>query len=131
MFVASGLSVRGSQRSSVCIHGLPADDGTLHEPLMVAQEVIDRFVGRGHPDLAEQRESHANHRTRLAHAGQRGKWILLERVRREIDCECGRLGDGGHRFIVEAGMSPEKPGASTEQIPGASLLPAKKETPSP
>ena len=42
----------------------------LHEPMMVAQQVVDRVVGRGHPDLAEQREPHADHRPQLAHLRQ-------------------------------------------------------------
>src|SRR5262249_25224979 len=69
----------------------PADDGphpavagrdwALHEPVMVAQQVVDRLVGRGHPDLAEEREPHPDDRPQFAHPRQGREWVLLERLR--------------------------------------------------
>ncbi len=59
-------------------------DRALHEPMMIAQQFVHRFIRGRHPGLAQDRQPRANQRPSLAHPGQRGERILLELAADEV-----------------------------------------------
>jgi hypothetical protein len=66
----------------------------LDEPVMIAEEVGDRRMGRREPDRAEEGEARADQGAGLAHPRERRERILLERLRGEIEPEDGRVREG-------------------------------------
>src|SRR5262249_44618191 len=78
----------------------------------IAQEIVDRVVGRGHPDLAEEWEPHAEDRPQRAHPCADRKRVLLERLRVPLEPNGGRLHDAAHgRIRSPAPLSPPRTGA--------------------
>ena len=56
---------------------------------MVAQQVVDRLVGGGHPDPAEERHPHADDGPRLAQSRQGRERVALERLGGQVDRDGG------------------------------------------
>jgi len=73
----------------------PADDGAhpaiagrrraLHETVVIAQQIIDGFIGRGQPDRAEDRKTHPDDRPQRTQRSEGRERVFLERPRAQVD----------------------------------------------